>query len=192
MQEVGRRIERIDVPSVTLIGSLDASALLHDEAIARTRLGEIVIEGLLRALVGKTDKVARPLHRHLQFADLAEIAFESATGLDGGAGHHGHQSGADHEIFPSAAKGGARFMEGLASRQMRAARPARTGSVDVRNEPPGAGPIGVVFGAEGLAEQALLSLDASEHDSEHMTAIATPTPERNASPQPSTATKRPR
>src|ERR1700722_14548928 len=49
----------------------------------------------------------------------------------------------------------------------RAPRPARTGSVDVRNETPGAGPIGVVFGAESLAEQPLLRLDASEQDNEH-------------------------
>src|SRR3984957_4472894 len=40
------------------------------------------------------------------------------------------------------------------------------GSVDVRNETPSAGPISVVFGAEGVAKQALLSLNASEQDSE--------------------------
>ena len=79
------------MPGVTLVGSLDASALLQNEAIPGARLGEIVMEALLRALVGKTDKVARPFHRHLQFADFAEIAFEAATGLDRGAGHHGHQ-----------------------------------------------------------------------------------------------------
>src|ERR1700729_10266 len=101
MQEVGRRIERIDVPGVTLIGPLDASALLQDEAIARTRLGEFVVKGLLSALVSQTDKVTRPLHRHLQFADLAEIAFEAATGLNRSAGHNGHQGGSDHGNVPS-------------------------------------------------------------------------------------------
>src|ERR1700733_10823648 len=55
-------------------------------------------------------------------------------------------------------------MEGLAAGQMRA---ARAGSVDVRNETPSAGPVGVVFGAKALAQQPLLSLDASEHDNKH-------------------------
>src|SRR5271155_4230430 len=152
------------MPGMTLVGPFNPSALLHDETIARTRLGELVIEGLLRALVGKTDKVAWPLHRHLQFADLAEIAFEAATRLDGGAGHHGHQSGADHGSPSTVAGNGGRFMEGPASRQPRA---TLDGSVDVRNEAPSAAPIGVVFGAEALAEQPLLSLDASEQDNEH-------------------------
>src|ERR1700722_245767 len=59
---------------------------------------------------------------------------------------------------------GGRFMKGPASRQPRA---TLASSVDARNESPGTPPIGVVFGAEALAEQPLLSLDASEHDSEH-------------------------
>ena len=112
VQEVRRRVERIDVPGVALIGPLDASAFLQDEAIARARLGKLLVEGLLRALVGKTDKVARSLHRHLQFADFAEIAFEAAAGLDRGAGHHGHQGGADHGGLSSAAGSRGRFMEG--------------------------------------------------------------------------------
>jgi hypothetical protein len=54
-------------------------------------------------------------------------------------------------------------MEGLAPRQPHA---ARVGSVYVRNEPPCASPISVVFGAKGLAQQALHSLNASEQDTE--------------------------
>ena len=65
VQEVGGRIERIDVPSVTLVGPLDASALLQDEAIARTRLGELIIEGLLRALVGRSPCAVPALQRGL-------------------------------------------------------------------------------------------------------------------------------
>ena len=154
VQEVRRRIERIDVPGVALIGPLDAPAFLQDEAIARARLGKLLVEALFRALVGKTDKVARSLHRHLQFADFAKIAFEPAASLDRSAGHHGHQSRADHGCLSSAAGSRGRFMEGFASRQPPS--PARAGSVDVRNEAPGAGSIGVVFGAEGLAKQPLL------------------------------------
>src|ERR1700733_8471768 len=160
MQEVGRRIERIDVPGVALIGPLDPSALLQDEAIARTRLGEFVAKGLLSALISQTDKVTRSLHRHLQFADLAEIAFEAAPRLNRSAGHYGHQSGSNHGNVSTGQRARRSFMEGPASRQ-----PAPW-SVDVRNETPGAGPIGVVFGAEVFAEQPLLSLNAGEQDTE--------------------------
>src|SRR3984885_10936820 len=45
-------------------------------------------------------------------------------------------------------------------------RATPAGSVDVRNEAPGAGPISVVFGAEGLAEQPLLGVDARQQDTE--------------------------
>ena len=96
VQKVGRRVERIDVPGVAFVSPLDPAALLQHETVARTRFGELLIEGLFRPLVRKTDEVARTLHRHLQLADLAEIAFESAPRLDRGAGHHGHQGGADH------------------------------------------------------------------------------------------------
>ena len=68
VQEVGRRVERVDMPGVALVGSLDPSAFLHHEAVARTRLGELFVKRLLRALVGETDEIARPLHRHLQLA----------------------------------------------------------------------------------------------------------------------------
>ncbi len=96
MQKIGRRVERIDMPGVTLVGAFDAAALLHDKAVAWTRLGEFRVEALLGPLIGKTDKIARPLHRHLQFADLAEIALQAPAGLDRGAGHHGHEGRADH------------------------------------------------------------------------------------------------
>ena len=72
------------MPGVTLVGALDPPALLHDEAVARTRLGEFGVKGLLGAIVGEADKIARPLHRHLQFADLAEIALQAPPGLDRG------------------------------------------------------------------------------------------------------------
>ena len=91
VQKVGRRVERIDMPGVALVGALDPPALLHDEAVAGARLGEFRIEGLLGAIIRETDEIARPLHRHLQFADLAEIALQAPPGLDRGAGHHGHQ-----------------------------------------------------------------------------------------------------
>src|SRR6476620_3985264 len=84
------------MPGVTLVSSLDAPTFFQDEAIARTRFGKLVVKALLGAFVGKTHKVARSLHRHLQFADFAKIAFEPAASLDGSAGHHGHQSRADH------------------------------------------------------------------------------------------------
>src|SRR5579863_9241444 len=50
VQKVGRRIERINMPGVSLVRALDPSALLHDEAIAWPRLGELLVKRFLRAL----------------------------------------------------------------------------------------------------------------------------------------------
>src|ERR1700722_4341445 len=46
------------------------------------------------------------------------------------------------------------------------ARATLAHSIDVRNETPGTRPIGVVFGAEGFAEQSLLSSNARQQDTE--------------------------
>src|SRR5271168_4306463 len=62
--------------------------------------------------------------------------------------------------------GGRRRREVYGRPRVEATSAARAGSVNVRNETPGAVPIGVVFGAEGLAQQPLLSLDASEQGNE--------------------------
>ena len=96
MQKVGRRVERVDVPGVALVGAFDPPAFLHDEAVTGARLLEFLIERLFRALVGEADEIAWPLHRHLQFANLAEIALQAPAGLDRGGRHHSHQGGADH------------------------------------------------------------------------------------------------
>jgi len=42
MQEICRRVERIDVPGVTLVGAFNAPALLHHETVAGTGPGEFI------------------------------------------------------------------------------------------------------------------------------------------------------
>src|SRR5450432_3681411 len=98
MEEVCRRIERVDMPDMALVGSLDPAALLHDEPIPGASLREFLEQGFFGAMIRQADEIARPLHRHLQLTDFAEIALEAATRLDRGGGHYGHKSGADHGI----------------------------------------------------------------------------------------------
>ena len=80
-------------------------------------------------------------------------------------------------------------MEGPVSRQP---RPARAGSVDVRDEAPGAGSVGVIFGAEGLAQEPLLGVDARQHDGKRQHRENNAHARSEGQPQPSESTKRPR
>src|SRR5690349_14721016 len=57
VQEVGGAVQGIDDPGVGLVGALARAAFLADEAIARPRLGEVLVEYLLGALVGLADEV---------------------------------------------------------------------------------------------------------------------------------------
>ena len=63
------------------------AAFLADEAVARPRLGEVLVQHFLGALVGLGDEVRRPLQRHLQMLDLAEVALEAAAGAARGFHH---------------------------------------------------------------------------------------------------------
>ena len=87
VQEVGGAVERIDDPGVALVGAFAAAAFLADEAVARPRLGEVLVQHFLGALVGLGDEVRRPLQRHLQMLDLAEVALEAAAGAARGFHH---------------------------------------------------------------------------------------------------------
>jgi hypothetical protein len=91
VQEIGGAVERIDDPAMGLVGPLDQAALLHQEAVARPGLGQLAVEGVLGAVVGGGDEIARPLDRHLQLLDLAEVARQPAPRLARGADHHVHQ-----------------------------------------------------------------------------------------------------
>src|SRR5208282_5026074 len=63
------------------------AAFLAEEAVIRPRLGELLAHDLFGAAVGGGDEIARPLQRHLQVLDLAEIALEAAPGAIGGLDH---------------------------------------------------------------------------------------------------------
>src|SRR5438105_693290 len=80
------------------IAAISARALFADETITRTRLGEVVVEHLLGALVGERDEIGRSLKRHLQMLDLAEIAFEAAAGAARGLDHDVDKGGMQHEL----------------------------------------------------------------------------------------------
>ncbi len=87
MQEVRRAVERIDDPGVGLVVTHARAAFLADKTVARPRLGEVVVQHLLGALVGERDKIGRPLQRHLKIFDLAEVALEAAAGAARGFDH---------------------------------------------------------------------------------------------------------
>ena len=102
VQEVGGAVERVDDPAVGLVGPLHRAALLHQEAVARAGLRQLAEQRFLGAVVGRRHEVGRPLHRHLQLLDLAEIARQAAAGFARGGNHHVHQSGCGHRLsgFP--------------------------------------------------------------------------------------------
>src|ERR1700722_404036 len=60
--------------------------------------------------------------------------------------------------------GGRKPREVYGRRRVEANARRSAGSVDVRNEAPGAGSVGVIFGAEGLAQEPLLGVDARQQD----------------------------
>ena len=100
MQEIGRAVERIDDPAVAAILAGDLAALLGQEPVGGTRLAEFGDQRLVGAVVGGRDEVARPLQRDLQVLDLAEVAGESAAGLEHGLDHDVHQRRAGHQVTP--------------------------------------------------------------------------------------------
>ncbi len=88
MQEVGGAVERIDDEGVGLVGALDQAPLLGQEAVARPRLAQHLVERLLGLEVGGGDVIGRALLGDLQLGDLAEIARQPARGLARGFDHH--------------------------------------------------------------------------------------------------------
>ena len=80
VEEVGGAVERIDDPGVGLVIAHAGAAFLADEAVTRTRLGEIGVKHFLGAPVGHGDEIGGPLQRYLQILDLAEVALETAAG----------------------------------------------------------------------------------------------------------------
>ena len=81
------------------------AAFLADEAVAGTRLFELLAHDLLGAPVGRGDEIGRPLERDLQVLDLAEIALERAAGLARGLDHHVEEGGTEHGVACVVAEG---------------------------------------------------------------------------------------
>src|SRR3954452_9286703 len=93
VKEVGGAVERIDDPSVGLVGAFVRATFLVEEAVAGARLQQFGFQRLLGPLVGRGDEIRRALERDLEFLHLAEVALERAAGLASGGGHDLEQGG---------------------------------------------------------------------------------------------------
>ena len=102
VQKIGGAVERIDDPAMALVGALALPAFFAEKAIARARLGELLIERFLGAAVGGADEIGRTFERDLQLLKLAEVALERTRGLARGGDHHVEQSGVKHGAVYSA------------------------------------------------------------------------------------------
>ena len=98
VQEIGGAVERIDDPAMARIGAGARAAFLAEEAVIRPRLQKLLAHDLLGAAVGGGDEIARPLQRHLQVLDFAEIALEAAPGAVGGLDHDVEDGGVRHGL----------------------------------------------------------------------------------------------
>src|ERR1700675_3855508 len=96
VQEIGGAVERIDDPAMTRVGAGAGATFLAEKAVSRPRLGQFLVDDLLGAAVGGGDEIARPLERHLQMLDLAEIALEAAPGTARGLDHDIEDGGMQH------------------------------------------------------------------------------------------------
>ena len=75
-----------------------SAALLHQEAVAGARLGQLLPDDVLGLVVGGRDEVRGTLDGDLKLLDLAEVARERAARLAGCRNHHVHQGGGGHSI----------------------------------------------------------------------------------------------
>src|ERR1700675_4211720 len=96
VQEIGGAVERIDDPAMTLVGAGPGPAFFAEKAGGRPRLRQFLVDDLLGAAIGGGDEIARPLERHLQMLDLAEIALEAPPGTARGLDHDIEDSGMQH------------------------------------------------------------------------------------------------
>jgi hypothetical protein len=98
VKKIRRAVERIDDPTVGLVGAWMRAAFLAEEAVIRPCPGEVGPQNLLGAAIGGGDEIARPLERDLQVFDLAEIALEAFAGAKGGLDHDVEQRGLGHGL----------------------------------------------------------------------------------------------
>jgi hypothetical protein len=97
VEKIGGAVERVDDPAMRLVGAFLEAAFLAEKAVARPRLGELLAQDFLGAMVGGGDEIGRALQRHLQLLDLAEVALEAAAGLARRRGHDIEKGGPQHE-----------------------------------------------------------------------------------------------
>ena len=96
VEEVGGAVERVDDPAMGLVGTVLATALLAEKAVAGPRLGEFGAQDLLGAVISRGDEIGGTLHGDLQVLHLAEVALEAATGLARGRDHDVEKGGPEH------------------------------------------------------------------------------------------------
>ena len=103
VQEVGGAVERVDIPGVAFVRTVDPAAFLADERVAGARSHQFVAQCLLGLAVGGGDEIRRPLDGDLQLLDLAEIAIELPRRLACGFHHHVEEGGVLHGVLLDAA-----------------------------------------------------------------------------------------
>src|SRR5215467_9947407 len=91
MEKIGGAVERINNPVMGAIYARDVAALLHEEAVARTRSTKLGEQNFLGAVISGADEICGAFKRDLKLFDLAEIAREAAASLAGGGEHDVHQ-----------------------------------------------------------------------------------------------------
>ena len=87
VEEIGGAVQRVDNPAVMLVGTFRRAAFLEQQAVAGTRLGQLVAERPLGAQIRGGDELTRTLDRDLQLLDFAEIADQPARRFQRGIGH---------------------------------------------------------------------------------------------------------
>ncbi len=80
VEKVRSAVERIDNPPIDGVAAGDRSALLGDKSVGGTCFAQFGDQGLVGPAVGCADEVTRPLERHLQILDFAEIARKTPAG----------------------------------------------------------------------------------------------------------------
>jgi len=96
VEEIRGAVERIDDPGVAGVGPRVTAAFLAEEAVARPGPAQFGFERLFGLAIGGGDEIARPLERHLEVFDLAEVTLERARGLASRRDHDVEEGGVLH------------------------------------------------------------------------------------------------
>src|SRR5262249_29727656 len=86
----------LEEPGASLARALARARFFAETPVAGACVHELLAQGLLGAVVGRAHEIRRPLERHLQLLNLAEIALEPAPGLARGLDHDVEEGGVEH------------------------------------------------------------------------------------------------